>query len=366
MTTDNASQSAPTSTVGERLRQAREVAGLTVTEVAARQHLRPVVIEAIESGDYRRIDSELFLKGYVRAYAAHVGVDPESVLRQLDKELEPLREEQKARVEASPLVTIERRKRRKRRIAKVVVVLLVLGGLFYGVSLYLASRDAPLSDNATEAEESSNEAAQAEPGSSLLDSGEDRQSGALVEQPPESLVIENDPAAASEDDVLSASAASDGEQGVSAETGDAPVADPDEQAVGEEAAISPETSQPAGPDESVNQGSRLAEANENESITTTVLSDTDAGISSTPASNEGRLIVEFSDDCWVEVQDSAGRTLVAELRRSGETLDVTGNAPIRVVLGAVSSVSSVSYSGESVGLADRRTRNDRLVLNLPD
>lgn len=140
MTTDNASQDANQPTVGERLRQAREIAGLSVAEVAAKQHLRPVIISAIESGDYRKIDSELFLKGYVRAYANHVGVDPESVVRQLDRELEPLREERQARVEANPLVNIERRKRRKRQIAKIVVTLLALAALFYAGTLYLASQ----------------------------------------------------------------------------------------------------------------------------------------------------------------------------------------------------------------------------------
>src|SRR5690554_3881501 len=91
MTTDNASHPEPQATAGERLRKAREAAGLTVAEVAERQHLRPAVIKAIESGDYRQIDSELFLKGYVRTYAGQVGLDPDSVIRQLDRELEPIR-----------------------------------------------------------------------------------------------------------------------------------------------------------------------------------------------------------------------------------------------------------------------------------
>ena len=101
----------------------------------------------------------------------------------------------------------------------------------------------------------------------------------------------------------------------------------------------------------------------------------DAAISSTSFADEapapsqavsGQLVVEFSGNCWIEVQDSTGRTLVAELRRAGETLDVTGDGPLRVVLGAVSAVSSLRYSGEAVNLSDRRARNDRLVLNLSD
>lgn len=354
MTTDNASHDARQPNVGERLRQAREVAGLSVTEVADRQHLRPAIISAIESGDYGRIDSELFLKGYVRAYATHVGIDPESVIRQLDKELEPLRQEQKARVEASPLVDIERRKRRKRRIAKAVFTLLVLAALFYAGSLYLAEHN--LGGSSTEAgtEDSAEVPA--------VDSNVD-----------EKLVSADDPVADTEAGEIASSASNeievssegdvvsdigDGEGDMIVEdnppevgegvTSGAVVTDTDGIAVSEDTSVetAPETDTPVDPQ-----------------VTTTPLPESE------PASvvdSGGRLVMEFSEDCWVEVQDRNGRTLVAQLRRAGETLDVTGESPLRVVIGAVSAVSSVRYGGEPVDLTERRARNDRLVLNLSD
>ncbi|WP_328186835.1 RodZ domain-containing protein [Marinobacter sp. OP 3.4] len=364
MTTDNASQDARQPTVGERLRQAREVAGLSVTEVANKQHLRPAIISAIESGDYGRIDSELFLKGYVRAYATHVGIDPESVVRQLDRELEPLRQEQKAQVEASPLVDIERRKRRKRRIAKVVLMLVAAVVVFYAGSLYLSDGD--MSDPAM-VEESDE---------SMTGSGEDvPESPALSDDAGEEATA---PSPSMNDVGLESSSIGPGDSDDSPVSGDAmgreDIPEGDELSdaaggTGAESALTggtvgqaPVTEAPST-EESVSEPETPADTGSEPLVTSAPLPETEPA---TPVDTEGRLVMEFSADCWVEVQDSTGRTLVAELRRAGETLDVTGESPLRVVIGAVSAVSDLRYSGEAVDLASRPARNDRLVLNLSD
>src|SRR5690554_7682214 len=110
--------------VGEQLRRERERLGLSVSAIADEQHLRRSVIQAIENGDYSKIDSELFLKGYVRAYARQVGLDGDSVIADLNRELEPARQQKELEHQASPLVSIERKKRRKRQVAKLLLALL--------------------------------------------------------------------------------------------------------------------------------------------------------------------------------------------------------------------------------------------------
>ena len=358
MTTDNDSQGATQPTAGKRLRQAREVAGLSVAEVAAKQHLRPAVISAIESGDYRSIDSELFLKGYVRAYATHVGIDPDSVIRQLDQELEPLREEQKAKVEASPLVTIERRKRRKQRIAKIVVVLVALAIAFYLGSLYLAGREAPtdpVTGDVSPAEADDGAATEAATATQADDG-----SPAVTAQEPSLVTREEAPDAGAEmvveadgEPVTEAPASSDADS--AADQPAAIEAQPSSEAAGNRAPVADGT--PAG------AASAEAPVQEADTVATAPLQQTQQPES---AGGDGRLVVEFTADCWVEVQNSAGRTLVAQLYRPGETLDLTGDGPLRVVIGAVSAVSSIRYGGEPVDLSERRTRNDRVVLNLSD
>lgn len=333
MTTDNASHPERQATAGERLRKAREAAGLTVAEVAERQHLRPAVIKAIESGDYRQIDGELFLKGYVRTYAGQVGLDPDSVIRQLDRELEPLRAEQKAQVEANPLVSIARRKRRKRQIARVVGILILIVAVFYGVSMYLARQQA--SETAAPAE-------QAQPPAG--------------EQGRPALLEQSDQSADAEDD-LTESITTDGD------TADA--AGPD---LADQSDVQGDTTEEprSTPDAPAGMDTGEAGSNEESLYAPVILTQPLEEPEPTAASvQEGLLQITFSGDCWVEVQDRNGRTIEASLRSAGDTLELNGPAPLRIVLGAVSAVESLSYGGERIDLAGRRAPNNRLVLSLP-
>src|SRR5690606_33400500 len=54
---------------GNRLRQAREAAGLSVAEVSQRLKMPARVIEALESGDADRGEAEVFVRGRLRSYA---------------------------------------------------------------------------------------------------------------------------------------------------------------------------------------------------------------------------------------------------------------------------------------------------------
>jgi transcriptional regulator with XRE-family HTH domain len=75
--------------VGERLRAARERAGLSLREISARTKIRPPLLDAIERADFGQIPQGLLARGFLRAYAREVGLDPESVVRQFQDEYEP-------------------------------------------------------------------------------------------------------------------------------------------------------------------------------------------------------------------------------------------------------------------------------------
>ena len=92
MTSDETQQAASTETVGQQLKKARERHGLSIAQIADAQHLRNGVIQAIENDDHSQIDSELFLKGYVRAYAKQVGLNGDAIIADLNLELEPMRQ----------------------------------------------------------------------------------------------------------------------------------------------------------------------------------------------------------------------------------------------------------------------------------
>jgi len=59
---------------GERLRKAREAAGLAVADVAQRLKMPVRVIESLEAGDWDRLDAPVFVRGQLRSYARLLGV----------------------------------------------------------------------------------------------------------------------------------------------------------------------------------------------------------------------------------------------------------------------------------------------------
>jgi cytoskeleton protein RodZ len=69
---------------GARLRKGREARGLSVLEAADALRLSPRMIESIESEDLGALPPMLFAKGYLRSYAAFVGVDPSGVLKDFE------------------------------------------------------------------------------------------------------------------------------------------------------------------------------------------------------------------------------------------------------------------------------------------
>jgi cytoskeleton protein RodZ len=76
----------PTS-VGEKLRAAREVQGLDIAEVAARTRIPQRHLEAIETSDYTGLPSITYALGFAKAYARAVGADEVAIARALRQEL---------------------------------------------------------------------------------------------------------------------------------------------------------------------------------------------------------------------------------------------------------------------------------------
>jgi cytoskeleton protein RodZ len=71
---------------GPRLRQAREGAGLDLEEVAARLHLDPATVEALETNAYAVLPAPTFVRGYLRGYARLVGLASEPLVEEFDSQ----------------------------------------------------------------------------------------------------------------------------------------------------------------------------------------------------------------------------------------------------------------------------------------
>src|SRR5687767_13390149 len=66
--------------VAEQLRRARERAGLSIEDVSQRTKIQLHLLEAMESGDFAHVPGGLFARGFLRAYAKEVRLDPEALV----------------------------------------------------------------------------------------------------------------------------------------------------------------------------------------------------------------------------------------------------------------------------------------------
>lgn len=69
------------------------------------------------------------------------------------------------------------------------------------------------------------------------------------------------------------------------------------------------------------------------------------------------LTLEFNGDCWTEVTDAAGERLFFDLGREGRTVQVSGEPPLRLLLGASSNVA-LTVNGESYVVPASALRGD--------
>ncbi|WP_315763225.1 helix-turn-helix domain-containing protein [Sphingomonas sp. Y38-1Y] len=123
--------------VGDRLRAAREAAGLTLADVGQRTRIPLRHLEAIETSTYGSLPSITYAMGFVRAYARTVGADEVSLAGDLRGELSTTWAP-KARHEPYALAEPARLPPRGLALAGVFVAVLILAGvaLWYGTSIF--------------------------------------------------------------------------------------------------------------------------------------------------------------------------------------------------------------------------------------
>lgn len=68
--------------LNDLLRSTRESKGLSIDDVSNRTKIRVKIIEAIEQGDYKSAGAPAYVKGFVKIYADHLGLDTKSILKQ--------------------------------------------------------------------------------------------------------------------------------------------------------------------------------------------------------------------------------------------------------------------------------------------
>ena len=73
-------EASPGRAVGRLLRDQREARGLDLATVEKSLKIRRANLEAIEEGRFDMLPGAAYIPAFLRAYATHVGLDPEKVM----------------------------------------------------------------------------------------------------------------------------------------------------------------------------------------------------------------------------------------------------------------------------------------------
>lgn len=285
---DNITESTPKVQPGPLLKEKREALGLTQKQVADRLRLRVTIIQNIEENNF---DSDLvatFTRGYLRSYAKAVGLAEHLVLDAFEESVTPEPQEQ-------TMQSFSKKTKREKHDSRIMtitwIILLVIIGMSSLWWWQNNEQDTLKPDQGTEAVSAVADQAAAP---------------ATEEVQPEFNTIEPTQAEAQSD-----------AQPSEEPTGDE-MAMEDPAPAQEEAVVEPQTT-PAAP--------AAAEATSGDLLT-----------------------MNFSSDCWVQVKDATGKTLSTGIKKAGETLNLRGQKPLQVILGAPEGVS-VTFASEPVDLS---------------
>jgi cytoskeleton protein RodZ len=75
--------------VGTELRSGRERRGISLAVLASKTKIGVATLQAMERGDFARLPGGIFTRGFLRAYAREVGLNPEEMVQHYLAEFEP-------------------------------------------------------------------------------------------------------------------------------------------------------------------------------------------------------------------------------------------------------------------------------------
>ena len=288
---------------GSALAAAREERKLTQRDVADVLNLSVAVVEAIETGDQQHLPASVFTQGYIRAYAKLVDLDPEPLVANLGTaEPEVVPEKNPATINPLP----------------IQLPPAALGGGAIVLVLLLVWVVWPASEEPTVTE---------------------------IEQMQETSVAEafaEEPAVEPAPDLAALQSAM-------------PVATDEPESLGpvEEDVAREEIAEEGMAVEGIAEG---VEAESFLEVSSEVISTLREGYLPLTGAGFQLLDIDFTEECWVEIKNSDGATLFADLGRPGRTFRFQGEGPFHVLLGYAPG-ALIRFNEEPVVLSPH-TRNN--------
>ncbi|HHP0451231.1 TPA: cytoskeleton protein RodZ [Vibrio harveyi] len=291
---------------GTILKNKRESLGMTQKHVADRLRLRVSVIEDIENNRFEEQQVTTFTRGYLRSYAKLVGLDEKIVLAALEQTSEV-----HVKPQETEMQSFSRKTKHEKHNSRIMLLTWAIAIVITGISAawwWQNQQENSLTQLSSETAETEHVANDADIDQMSADE-------LIASTPAEIAPISAAPVVVSEADTTMSAT----DEGM-AESTVTPTAEAVEETAQEPVAVI--------------EDAQAAE----EPVT--------------PVIPEGMtlLTMKFKADCWIQVKDANGKTLVSGTRKPGQDVELTGKAPFKVILGAPEGVT-MTFASEPVDLS---------------
>ncbi|EHD6030177.1 cytoskeleton protein RodZ [Vibrio parahaemolyticus] len=286
---------------GTLLKNKRESLGMTQKQVADRLRLRVSVIEDIENNRFESQQVATFTRGYLRSYAKFVGLDEKVVLVALEQTAAVKPKEQEIEMQS-----FSRKTKHEKHNSRIMLLTWVIAIVIIGISAawwWQNQQENSLAQVVAEANVETSQPSADEIADIDLMTEEE-----LIASTPAELAASNN--TASESSINAAQT----DEVVPAETEESTTEATQEPVAVIEAAEEVQEESPVVP-----EGMTL-------------------------------LTMKFKADCWIQVKDTNGKTLVSGTQKPGQDVELTGKAPFKVILGAPEGVT-MTFASEPVDLS---------------
>ncbi|HCE1933839.1 TPA: cytoskeleton protein RodZ [Vibrio parahaemolyticus] len=286
---------------GTLLKNKRESLSMTQKQVADRLRLRVSVIEDIENNRFESQQVATFTRGYLRSYAKFVGLDEKVVLVALEQTADVKPKEQEIEMQS-----FSRKTKHEKHNSRIMLLTWVIAIVIIGISAawwWQNQQENSLAQVVAEANVETSQPSADEIADIDLMTEEE-----LIASTPAELAASNN--TASESSINAAQT----DEVVPAETEESTTEATQEPVAVIEAAEEVQEASPVVP-----EGMTL-------------------------------LTMKFKADCWIQVKDTNGKTLVSGTQKPGQDVELTGKAPFKVILGAPEGVT-MTFASEPVDLS---------------
>ncbi len=286
---------------GTLLKNKRESLGMTQKQVADRLRLRVSVIEDIENNRFESQQVATFTRGYLRSYAKFVGLDEKVVLVALEQTADVKPKEQEIEMQS-----FSRKTKHEKHNSRIMLLTWVIAIVIIGISAawwWQNQQENSLAQVVAEANVETSQPSADEIADIDLMTEEE-----LIASTPAELAASNNTAS---------------ESSINAAQTDEVV--------------------PADTEESTTEATKEPVA---------VIEAAEEVQEASPVVPEGMtlLTMKFKADCWIQVKDTNGKTLVSGTQKPGQDVELTGKAPFKVILGAPEGVT-MTFASEPVDLS---------------